>query len=197
MVPCPMAVPARRRVTYAEYLALEALSPTKNEYFQGEILAMAGGTTPHADLAINMVGLFLTGLQGKPCRPSNSDQRLRVPATGLATYPDVAVYCAPRTPHPEDPDALTNPTLLVEVLWKGTEAYDRGQKFEHYRQLSTLRHYVLVSSERVAVEVFTPNDDGSWNLRAFSAGDTFRLDALGLVLAVDEVYAGVDLSPPT
>src|SRR5438067_352701 len=129
-----------------EYLELEETADYKSEYFDGEVFAMAGGTPEHNLIAANLIGELRNQLEETPCRVYPSDQRVKIPDTGLYTYPDVTVVCA--DPQFEEPDrrAMLNPTLIVEVLSETTEAYDRGDKFAHYRRLSSLREYVMVAS---------------------------------------------------
>lgn len=185
----PVANPAHRiRYTLAEYLALEASSNVKHEYLDGQIYAMAGGTPEHAALAAAVIGLLFGALRGGSCRAHDSDLRVRVRATGLTTYPDVTVVCGRRELSPEDPHAVTNPTLIVEVLSKSTEDYDRGDKFEHYQRLESLRQYVLVSHRERAVEVFTRGADGAWSARVAREGEVAELDAIGARLDVRELY---------
>jgi Uma2 family endonuclease len=137
-----MAAPAHRiRYTYREYLALETSSNVKHEFLDGQIYAMAGGTPEHAALAAAAIGLLLPPLRGGPCRAYDTDLRVRMP-TGLATYPDVTVVSGSSERDKDDPQAVTNPTLIVEVLSRSTEEYDRGDKFEHYKSLESLQQYV-------------------------------------------------------
>ena len=120
---------------YDEYLAHEEACNTKNEYLDGQIYAMAGASPAHNRLASAVTGLLVPQLLRGRCRTYSSDQRVRVRATGLATYPDVTVICGPVELDPDDPRQHTalNPALLVEVLSSSTEEYDRGEKFEHYK----------------------------------------------------------------
>src|SRR4051812_42732973 len=106
----------RARYTWAQYVVLEHSSNVKHEFFDGEIFAMAGGTPEHSALATAITIQLGRQLEGKPCRPYNSDLRIRVPATGLGTYPDVSVICGPPQHDPSDRNTLVNPTLIVEVL---------------------------------------------------------------------------------
>ena len=189
-----MGEPARKLLSYRDYLDLEVANGVRHEFLDGEVVAMAGGSVAHADLALNVALLLKAGLRG-PCRASNSDQRLREPVTGFATYPDVSVVCGPRTFHPEDRQAITNPALIVEVLSPSTEANDRGAKFERYGRFSTLAAYVLVNTSTRRLEVFTRNADQSWTLRTYGPAERAPLLCVGLELAVDDVYADVELDP--
>jgi Uma2 family endonuclease len=182
-------------ISYAEYLAAEEKSATKHEWLDGVVYdldaqGMAGGTPDHAGLAAAVTTLLGVQLRGKPCRVFSSDLRIRVLATGLSTYADVAVVCGKLEVDPADANAATNPTLLVEVLSDSTEAYDRGEKFAHYRRLPALREYVLVSQHDRLVEVWRRNDRGRWELgQEAEQGGEAVLASVGCMLAVDEVYA--------
>ena len=189
-----MAEQATKRLSYQAYLELERTSEDKHEWYDGRILAMAGGTPNHAAIGTNLTALFRNGLRGSPCRPWNSDLRVRIPETGLATYPDLSIVCGGLETHPEDPDAATNPTALFEVLSKSTEAYDRGSKFrDHYATLTSLRHYVLVAQYEQLVEHWQRNDDGTWNVSHLRAGDTLRL--LGAEIPIEAVYEDAEILP--
>jgi Uma2 family endonuclease len=182
-------------VSYAEYLALEEKSPTKHEWLDGVVYdleprGMAGGTPDHAGLAAAVTILLGAQLRGKPCRVFSSDLKVRVPATGLSTYADVTIVCGKLETAPEDANAVTNPTLLVEVLSDSTEAYDRGERFAHYRRLPSLREYVLVSQHAPRIEVWRRNEGGRWELaQEAEAGEHAALASIGCALPVDDVYA--------
>ncbi|WP_437667551.1 Uma2 family endonuclease [Sorangium sp. So ce1182] len=184
-----MDEPARKVVSsYAEYLEQERASPTKHEFLNGEIFAMAGGTPEHARLCMSVGAELRAQLRGRPCAVYSADLRVRVQATGLSTYPDVSVVCGKLERDLEDKDAALNPSVLVEVLSDSSEAYDRGQKFAHYRHIPSLREYVLVSQHEPRIEVFHRNEDDSWTLREARAGQGAHLEAIGCTLSVDEVY---------
>jgi Uma2 family endonuclease len=180
----------RHRVhyTFREYLAHEAASNVKHEYIDGQIYAMAGGTPSHAALASAVSGQLYGQLRGGPCRAYSSDLRVRVLATGLATYPDVTIVGGPREVDPEDENTVTNPTLVVEVLSPSTEEYDRSEKLEHYRRIPALRQVVLVSHDERRLEVWTRGDGDAWTRAAARDGDVVDLGAIGARLDVREVY---------
>ncbi|WP_437570628.1 Uma2 family endonuclease [Sorangium sp. So ce542] len=186
-----MNAPARKlSFTYAEYLEQERASPTKHEYLGGEIFDMAGGTPEHARLAARVTVALGAQLARRPCDVFSSDLRVRVLATGLATYPDVSVVCGKLAYDPEDEHAVVNPLVLVEVLSDSTEAYDRGEKFAHYRRIPSLKEYVLVSQAHPRIEVFRRNEDDSWTLYEAGPGERARLASVDGLLEVDEVYRG-------
>jgi len=176
-------------MSYAEYLVAEAASDLRHEYLKGEAWAMAGGTPEHGGLAAAVIGELRAALRGKPCRVYSSDVRVRVSETGLSTYPDVSVVCGQLVTAPEDPDAVTNPTVLVEVLSDTTEAYDRGAKAAHYRRIPSLREYVLVSQVEPLVEVYRRAESGRWELLEARAGDAVELGSLGVRIDVTALYA--------
>jgi Uma2 family endonuclease len=182
-----MTAPAHRiRYTYAEYLALEDSSNVKHEFLDGQIYALAGGTPEHAALAASVIGLLFAGLRGGRCRTYDADLRVRTP-TGLSTYPDVTVVCGPTERDRGDGQAVTNPTLIVEVLSRSTEEYDRGDKFEHYRSMPSLEQYVLVSHRERRLEIWTRTADG-WTSASAGEGDVAPLASIGTSLAVHDIY---------
>jgi Uma2 family endonuclease len=182
-------MPARKQtMTYAEYLALEEKAVERHEFLNGEVFAMGGGTIEHAGLIAAVSIALGKALGALPCRVFSSDLRIRVRATGLTTYPDVSVVCGKAEADYEDPHAIVNPTLVVEVLSDSTEAYDRGEKAAHYRHLPSLREYVLVSQHRPRIEVHRRNDAGRWELYEYESGSRVELASVGCSIDVDEVY---------
>ncbi len=177
--------------SYDDYLRVLELSAVKLEYCDGEIYAMAGGTPTHADLAASITRLLGNALLGR-CRVSSSDLKVRIEATGLSTFPDVTVVCGPRELAAIDPNAVTNPTLLIEVTSPSTEDYDRGEKLGHYKQLPSLATVLFVSHRRLQVTVVERSGTG-WNEREHRAGETVTLANPSVSFAVDELYAGIDL----
>jgi len=177
---------------FSDYVLLETNSPIKHEYLAGQIYAMAGGTPEHAALAMAVGAKLTLALEGGRCRVYSSDLRIRVSKTGLATYPDVSVVCGPREVDPEDKNSVTNPTLLVEVTSKSTEEYDRGEKFDHYKAIPSLREYVLVSHREASIEVRRRQDGGAWTSYVFRARERAELGAVPCVLDVDAIYAAAE-----
>jgi Uma2 family endonuclease len=186
-------VRSHHRYTFEDYLGVEEMSTVRHEYLDGEIFAMAGGTPEHAALLAAVVVLLGSGLRGKPCRPYSADLRIRVPATGLATYPDAAIICGDPLRDPTSPTHVLNPVVLVEVLSPSTDEYDRGEKREHYQQIESLREYVLIAQDRRRVEVFQRGDSATWTLRVFEASDTVHLPSIGVSFSVDELYTTAGL----
>jgi Uma2 family endonuclease len=186
-------VTTARRVhhSYREYLELLELSSVKLEYCEGEIYAMAGGTPAHADLGASATRLLGNALLDR-CRVSSSDLKVRVEATDLTTFPDVTVVCGARLTASIDANAVVNPTLLVEVTSSSTEGYDRGEKLSHYRQIPSLNAVSIVSHRRKQVTIVERTGDG-WAQREARSGEIITVDSLSLSLAVDDLYAGIEL----
>jgi len=182
-----MAESARAVYSFRDYVALEEYSNVRHEFRDGSILAMAGGSPEHAALAAAFSGLILQGLIGTRCAVHSSDLRVRVQATGLATYPDAAVVCAPRELDPDDKNTITNPRLLLAVTSPSSEEYDRGEKREHYQRIESLEEYVIVSHRERRIEVWR-RQGREWTLDVASAGATFRLGSIGVELDVDRIY---------
>ncbi len=182
---------ARHRYTWGDYLAFEEAGGAKHEYLDGDIFAMAGGTPEHALIAANVAGQLGTQLRGKPCKRYTSDLRVRVAATGLATYPDVSVICGKPHLEPKSTTTVLNPTVLVEVLSPSTEEFDRGEKFDHYRRIPSLKGYVLVAYRERRVEVFRRRGQ-RWTRTEARSGESVPLEAIRCSLDVDGVYEGVD-----
>ena len=181
---------AARRLhhTYAEYLALEQASPTRHEYLDGEIYAMAGGSPDHAALAGAVIRLVGNGLRAG-CRVYTSDLRVKIAATGLATYPDAAVVCGKTERAADDPLAVTNPVLLVEVTSPSTEDYDRGEKLRNYKELPALREVLVVSHAGPMLELHRRGEGETWAVLRAGAGGSVELASVGVSIAVDDVYA--------
>ncbi|HEV7240340.1 MAG TPA: Uma2 family endonuclease [Thermoanaerobaculia bacterium] len=173
--------------TFAEYLTLERDSEIKHEFDAGEILAMSGGTSRHSALAMN-VGFALRGTRPDGCTVFQSDMRVRIAATGRATYPDVSMVCGPIEYDPEDAarTTITNPVLIVEVLSVTTEKGDRGNKWMHYQRIPSLQEYVLVSQEP-RIEVFRRTPSGTWEYFEMREGNV-KL-ATGPALDFSMLYA--------
>jgi Uma2 family endonuclease len=184
------AVAPRHRYSYAEYLAYEADSGLKHEYEDGEILAMAGGSRRHNAIASRISAALEQG-RGSDFVAFQSDQKVRVLATGKATYPDATLVCGPIEGDPADPlgVTITNPTLIVEVLSPSTEPEDRGNKWQHYQLIPSLREYVLVSQTEPRVECYRRLASGSWEYVDVTTGAV--LLSTGATLELTRLYANL------
>jgi len=177
------------RYTYADYVALEGSSPTKHEYFQGEIYAMAGGSEEHSALAAEVLRALGNALGDRPCRTHTSDLRIYVEATGMATFPDGSVVCGKLEQHAPSPRATAlNPTVLFEVTSDSSEEYDTTTKLENYLTIPSLRDYLVVSHRERRITLYSRTSDGGWETRVAIAGGKLKLSSFGAELVVDEIY---------
>ncbi len=185
-----------RRSTEEEYFAFEETSVTKHEFYQGEIFEMPGCTFAHERLVAKLLAIFDNRLAAGPCQPTSSNLKVKVEATGLIAYPDVAVTCDPPRMVVQQGRALANPTALFEVLSESTEAYDRGGKFAQYRQIPSLRAYGLVSQWEPMVEMFAWEPGGPIVMHEAKGLEAeLEIAALGIRLPLTDLYRGVVLPP--
>jgi Uma2 family endonuclease len=178
--------------TFRDYLDLEAAANVKHEFFNGEIYAMAGGTPQHAALAMAIGAALITQLRGGPCRVFSSDLRVRVLATGLATYPDVTVVCGELRTDPASALIAVNPTILIEVLSDGTAAYDRGEKLEQYKQIESLHAVLLFSQTSRRVELHERTERG-FRTEVITDEQSVLLPGIGAELSLAAVYSDAGL----
>lgn len=179
------------RYSYREYVALDDASNVKLEYLAGQIYAMAGGTPEHAALQAAASSLLFAQLSGGRCRVFSSDLRVRVLATGLTTYPDVTVVCGPLELDPEDKNTVVNPAIVVEVLSPSTEAYDCGEKLASYQRVAALKHCVLIHHAERRVDVWTRQDDGTFQEKVAREGQRAELAGVGAHLDVRALYDAI------
>ena len=188
-----MAAQRKPRYTLAEYLELDRTSEERFEYWDGEIFAMSGASESHLEIEANLVVQFRAALAGRNCRVFTANARITVPTAPPYRYADLSVLCG-KAEFEEigGVDALTNPTLLIEILSPSTEAYDRGDKFSRYQSIPSFREYWLVAQHRPHVTQLVRQDDGAWLLREFnSLDDVVKSPALDCELAVRDIYQGV------
>ncbi len=182
------------RITADEYLARERAASTKSEYFNGEIFAMSGASPAHVLIVTNVVRELSSQLRKRDCTVYSTDLRVKVSTTGLYTYPDVLVVCGTSRFEDEHADTLLNPKVIVEVLSKSTQDYDRGAKFEQYRTIESFTEYVLIAQDKPHVEHFVRQPDGRWMLEETNRlADQITLESVGAHLALADVYEKVEL----
>jgi len=200
-----MAAPrSKPRFTIDQYLAIERAAGERHLYLDGEIYATAGESDAHGIITVNIVGILHFQLKGTRCQARTKDTKVRSGPTplpghstsGLFSYPDVLVICGEPEFHDAFTDVVLNPTAILEVLSPSTEAFDRGEKWTNYQTHNpTLREYVLVSQDKLQVEVFTRQADGNWNYHLETGLDgTVRLSSISCTLALADVYDRVDFS---
>lgn len=200
-----MGHPEKKYITEAEYLKFERNATEKHEYFQGEIRllqrnddainevnAMSGASKSHNEIFSNIFGELKLKLKGKPCRPYGSDFRVNIPDLTLYTYPDVSVICNEPNLTDSENDTFTNPTIIVEILSKSTRNYDLGGKFLLYKQIASLKEYILVDSEEIKVIKYFKNADNSWLMTEVNVIESsFKLDSIQLEINLTDVYDNV------
>jgi Uma2 family endonuclease len=182
-----------RIYTAEEYLELEIASETRNEYRNGEIIPMTGGTPNHNDLASNLLVSIKTALKGKLYRVFIADQRLWIPAANLHTYPDVMVVPKPIELQTGRKDTVTNPCFIAEVLSKSTQNYDRSEKFVAYRTIPSFGEYLLISQYTVRVEHYVKTAPDRWLLSEYTDPTTIlTLNSFDLQLEIADLYENID-----
>lgn len=176
-------------MTPEAFLVWERAEPERHFFVKGEVFAMAGGSPRHSALAARVIGQLSRALAGKPCDVHTSDLRLAI-ADDQFVYADAVVVCRPIALRAGSSDVVTNPSVVVEVLSRGTEAYDRGDKQAAYLSLASLKNLVLVSQREARVEVYSRQSSGGFHFQVYGAEGTAELDGVGVTLAVAELYAG-------
>jgi Uma2 family endonuclease len=179
--------------TAEEYLALEVESESRNEYRNGEIIPMTGGTPEHNEIAGNLIYLLKSVLRGQPYGIFVTDQRLWIPDLDLYTCPDIMVIQRPLDLKPGRKDTVvTNPLLIAQVLSDSTQEYDRGEKFESYRTLATFQEYLLIDQSKPHVEQFVRQSESQWLFTEYRELESqVQLSSLPVELALKDLYEGV------
>ena len=193
----PIVAYGKSRFTVEEYLQMERAATERHEYYRGEIfrmqghgeaLAMSGAGDRHNIIFSNLFGELCIKLKGKKCSPFGPDMRLSIPENTLFTYPDISVYCRD-IDDSIDEDTIVNPTVLIEILSLSTRSYDRGEKFMLYRDIPTLREYILVDTDSVRVEVYRINNSGHWELEEYKQlAEQLVIPVLGFSIPLSDIY---------
>jgi len=182
-------------ISQETYLEQERASAEKHEYYQGEIFAMSGASFNHNDIFSNIFGQLSSKLDGSECKPYGSDLRIHIPANTLYTYPDISVICGKKESTDDNRDTATNPTVIIEILSTSTRNYDRGNKFAFYRQIATLKEYILIDSESISVEQFSKGEDDRWFLTEYkNINSLFTIPVLNLSFKLSLIYKDVSFS---
>ena len=188
-----MSTQPKTFLTPEQYLEIERKAEIKSEYYNGEMFAMAGGSPNQGIIVINLGRELSLQLKPSPCSVYASDVRLRVLPSGLYTYPDLMVVCGEARYADDQKDTLLNPIVIVEVLSDSTRDYDRGQKFEFYRGLSSVLEYITVAPDAPHIELWTRQDENHWLLSEFNhLNQTVPVTSIDCVLKLSEVYDKVN-----
>ncbi len=183
-----VALPDRILMSYEEYLAWESTQEVRHEYFNGEVIAMAGGTRNHNRISGNCFKLLDDTLADRKCEVYIADVKVQVKPSKKYFYPDVVVTCDERD---TEPQLVLFPCLIIEVLSPSTEAYDRGFKFSQYRKLESLQEYVLVQVDQPIVEMFQLDQGGKWLFSEYDLCDRIFLKSINIEISVSDLYRQV------
>lgn len=187
-----MSQPAIKYVTPAEYLAFEREAEDRHEYYKGEIYLMSGASFKHNIIEDNVRVLIGSYLKGKKCRSFGSNLRVHVPKNTLYTYPDILIVCNEPKFVDGEFDTLLNPAVLIEILSPSTGNYDRGAKFDLYREIETLKEYILIDSASAHIINYLKNEDSTWVLReSKNLDDSFSISSINFHCLASDIYAGV------
>lgn len=185
-------VEAKKTYTASEYLELEVNSETRNEYRNGEIIVMAGGTPNHNDIAGNLYILLKSSLRRKAYRTFYADQRLWMPEVGFYTYPDVMVIPEPLEFQAGRKDTLLNPCLIAEVLSKSTQNHDRGDKFVAYRSIPSFQEYLIIDQSQIYVEHHVKIADHRWQFSEYhDPAVQLTLSSVAVEIPIADLYEGI------
>ncbi len=180
----------RLTMSASDFLTWDVTVTERHEFVDGEVFARAGAEDRHVTVALNVAMALRQHLRGTPCRTYMSDMKLHVAAANSYFYPDVMVTCN-EADH-ANPLIKAAPVLVVEVLSPGTAAYDRGEKFAHYRRVESLQEYMLVDVDTRRTDLHRKGADGLWVLHPFDAGQTVDLASVGLGITADALFAEVE-----
>jgi Uma2 family endonuclease len=188
-----MAAEPRRKYTLEEYFDLERSSNERYEYWDGDVFCMSGVSDAHDQIEGNTSYALRRLLEGKQCRVFTANMRIKVPSLPPYRYADVSALCAQAVFEKiGGVDVLTNPMLIVEVLSESTEAYDRGDKFTHYKSIPSLREYLLIAQHRPHITQYVKQESGSWSYQEVNTlSEEVHLPSVDCVLTLNEVYQGV------
>ncbi len=190
----PAASYQRQNYSIEEYLQLENAGIEKHEYYKGEIFAMSGARLDHIIVTGNLFAGLWNRLKGKPCRPFNSDIRIHIEKNTLFTYPDVSVICGEPKSLNDDGINFLNPVVLIEVLSPSTRSYDREGKFKLYRDIPSLKQYIIVDPGIVNVESYFVNTQDNWELIEYKdAAAVLQLPEIGVEIPLNEIYEGIEI----
>lgn len=179
------------KMTIEEYLEWESQQEVRHEYVKGEVIAMTGGTIPHNDIALNVYRALYPHVRSRGCRINVSDVKVQVSPASPYYYPDIIVSC-----DSQDLNArklIQSPKLMMEVLSPSTEARDRGEKFSYYQTMPSLQEYVLIDSEKIAVECYRRGQGRMWLYYPYMMGDMICFKSLEVECAIDLLYEGVSI----
>ena len=183
--------------TVESYIQQEIETNSKYEYHNGKIYALAGGTLNHGLICGNVFGELKSKLKEKKsnCLPLNTDVKLHIKKTNSYVYPDTMVICGEIEMASEEPNAVTNPILIIEVLSQSTAEYDRGDKFHLYRQIPSFREYVIIDQKKYIVDVhYKPENSDLWKITRFDGIDSIvHFQSININISMKDLYYRTNL----
>ncbi|MEL6500036.1 MAG: Uma2 family endonuclease [Cyanobacteria bacterium J06623_1] len=192
-----MQVPTKTYYSPEEYLELETAAEYRSEYFDGQIIPMAGGKPNHNKISLNLSSALNFALRKTMYDVFMSDLRLSIPDRSIYTYPDVMVVETPLVFADNRQDTITNPIAIAEILSDSTEKYDRGDKFRMYRTIPSFKEYLLISQTAMQVEKFSKNNEDRWVLSEYTGKDsTISFESFAFEIGLNELYDRTDLDNP-
>jgi Uma2 family endonuclease len=184
--------PKYNYISQEEYLEMERAALEKHEYYQGEIFAMSGASLKQNEVFSNLFGEIQGKLKGKSCKPYGSDLRIHVPKNSLYTYPDISIICDKANLTDDKFDTATNPAVIIELLSKSTRNYYRFEKFSLYRDITSLKEYILVDTQKIHIENYVRNADNTWQLTDYNViSDNLIITAVNISVSIADIYAGL------
>jgi Uma2 family endonuclease len=184
----------QRYYTPEEYLELETVAEYKSEYIDGQIIPMAGGSTKHNQISLNLSSELNFAFKRQTYRVYMSDVRLWMPERHIYTYPDVMVIAGEPEYFQNRTDTVLNPILIVKVLSKGTKSYDRESKFDAYRTIPGFQEYLLIDQTRIHVEQFSKTGMKQWSFCEYDNSDeTIALTKVPFQISLADLYNKVQL----
>ena len=190
----PAVAYGKQKVSIEEYLKMEQSSIEKHEYYKGEIFAMSGAKMPHNTISKNLLGTLFTKLKGKKCQPYGSDVRIHIESNTLFAYPDISIICDEVITRNNDDFNVLNPVVIIEILSQSTKNYDRGEKFKLYRDIPTLKEYILIDSESIHIETFRLNEKNHWELEEYNfVAEELYVKAINEKILIADIYEGVKI----
>ncbi|MDB5248444.1 MAG: Uma2 family endonuclease [Segetibacter sp.] len=189
----PVVAYGKKTFTVAEYLDMESAATEKSEYYKGEIFAMSGAKLAHNIISRNTFGILYQKLKGKDCQPFSSDLRIHIEKNTLFTYPDISIICGEIKTLNSDEMNTLNPAVIFEVLSQSSQGYDRGDKFKMYRDIPTLKEYILIDSLSINVEAFRINENEHWELEEYAfLSEALAIPTLQVSIPLLDIYDGTD-----
>ena len=176
-----------------DYLTSERSSFEKHEYYRGEVFAMSGASIAHNIVFSNVFGILSSKLKGRNCKPFGSALRIHIPKNTLYTYPDITIVCGKIETLNSSFDTITNPSVIIEILSSSTRDYDKTGKFTLYKDIHSLKEYILIDSESVYVERYICDNNGNWISTEFKVPEqTLLVESVGVSLLLSDIYESID-----